>query len=146
MEHDRTGALAPGDRTSPAGPDLLARARAEDPAPGQYLVHERENAPVLVALDKEWTRIGRSMMADIRFDDTTVSRRHALVVRGPGGVRVLDDGSLNGVFVNGERVEWQALRDGDEITVGRHRLVFLDQVAAPHDPAPEPLGARHGRP
>jgi pSer/pThr/pTyr-binding forkhead associated (FHA) protein len=60
----------------------------------------------------------------VRFDDPTVSRRHALVVRQADGVRVLDDRSLNGVFVNGERVEWRALRDGDEIVVGRYRLVF----------------------
>jgi pSer/pThr/pTyr-binding forkhead associated (FHA) protein len=47
-------------------------------------------------------------------------------VRGPDGVRVLDDRSLNGVFVNGERVEWSPLADGDEIVVGRHSLRFLD--------------------
>ena len=77
-------------------------------------------------LSREWTRIGRSLAADVRFDDPTVSRRHALIVRQPDGVRVLDDRSLNGVFVNGERVEWRALRDGDEIVVGRYRLHFVD--------------------
>jgi pSer/pThr/pTyr-binding forkhead associated (FHA) protein len=46
-------------------------------------------------------------------------------VRQPDGVRVLDDRSLNGVFVNGERVEWRALADGDEIVVGRYRLQYL---------------------
>jgi pSer/pThr/pTyr-binding forkhead associated (FHA) protein len=45
-------------------------------------------------------------------------------------VRVLDDRSLNGVFVNGERVEWSVLSDGDEIVVGRHVLRFLDVPAA----------------
>jgi len=74
---------------------------------------------------REWTRVGRSMAADVRFDDPTVSRRHALIVRQPDGVRVLDDRSLNGVFVNGERVEWSVLKDGDEILVGRYRLYFL---------------------
>ncbi len=54
-----------------------------------------------------------------------MSRRHALIVRQADGVRVLDDRSLNGVFVNGERVEWRALTDGDEIVVGRYRLHFL---------------------
>jgi pSer/pThr/pTyr-binding forkhead associated (FHA) protein len=61
----------------------------------------------------------------VRFDDPTVSRRHALIVRQADGVRVLDDRSLNGVFVNGERVEWSVLKDGDEILVGRYRLYFL---------------------
>ena len=77
-------------------------------------------------LTREWTRIGRSLAADIRFDDPTVSRRHALIVRQPDGVRVLDDRSLNGVFVNGERVEWSTLSDGDEIIVGRYRLHFVN--------------------
>ena len=73
--------------------------------------------------------IGRSLAADVRFDDPTVSRRHALIVRQADGVRVLDDRSLNGVFVNGERVEWRALADGDEIVVGRYRLHFLEVAA-----------------
>ncbi len=81
---------------------------------------------VTYALQREWTRIGRSLAADIRFDDPTVSRRHALIVRQPDGLRVLDDRSLNGVFVNGERVEWSTLADGDEIVIGRHHLHFVD--------------------
>ena len=83
-----------------------------------------------IALEREWTRIGRSLAADIRFDDPTVSRRHALIVRQPDGLRVLDDRSLNGVFVNGERVEWSTLADGDEIVIGRHHLHFVDVPAS----------------
>ena len=85
---------------------------------------------MIVALTREWTRIGRSLAADLRFDDPTVSRRHALVVRQADGVRVLDDRSLNGVFVNGQRVEWHALQDGNEILVGRHSLRFIDTSSA----------------
>ncbi len=81
---------------------------------------------VAFELKREWTRIGRSLAADIRFDDPTVSRRHALIVRQPDGLRVLDDRSLNGVFVNGERVEWSTLASGDEIVIGRHHLHFID--------------------
>ena len=81
---------------------------------------------VTFPLQREWTRIGRSLAADIRFDDPTVSRRHALIVRQPDGLRVLDDRSLNGVFVNGERVEWSTLADGDEIVIGRHHLHFIE--------------------
>ena len=94
--------------------------------PGQYLAYRGEgDSRVAYALQREWTRIGRSLAADIRFDDPTVSRRHALIVRQPDGLRVLDDRSLNGVFVNGERVEWRPLNDGDEILVGRYRLTFV---------------------
>ncbi len=106
-------------------PWLLEVREAFD-EPGQYLAYEDGEGPRVVALTREWTRIGRSLAADIRFDDPTVSRRHALIVRRPDGVRVLDDRSLNGVFVNGERLEWGELSDGDELIVGRHRLHFLD--------------------
>jgi hypothetical protein len=95
--------------------------------PGQYLAYRAGDEDLVVfALQREWTRIGRSLAADIRFDDPTVSRRHALIVRQPDGLRVLDDRSLNGVFVNGERVEWSTLADGDEIVIGRHHLHFVD--------------------
>ena len=95
--------------------------------PGQYLAYRTEGeSRVAYALQREWTRIGRSLAADIRFDDPTVSRRHALIVRQPDGLRVLDDRSLNGVFVNGERVEWSTLADGDEVVIGRHHLHFVD--------------------
>jgi hypothetical protein len=93
--------------------------------PGDYLAWEEDGEVHAYALGADWTRIGRSMAADIRFDDPTVSRRHALVVRGHDGLRVLDDRSLNGVFVNGRRVEWSPLTDGDAILVGRHTLRFL---------------------
>jgi FHA domain/Zinc-ribbon containing domain len=98
--------------------------------PGQYLAYRTDSDEVIAfSLQREWTRIGRSLAADIRFDDPTVSRRHALIVRQPDGLRVLDDRSLNGVFVNGERVEWSTLADGDEIVIGRHHLHFLDVAA-----------------
>jgi pSer/pThr/pTyr-binding forkhead associated (FHA) protein len=92
-------------------------------------------------LEREWTRVGRSLAADVRFDDPTVSRRHALIVRQADGVRVLDDRSLNGVFVNGERVEWRVLSDGDEIVVGRYRLHFLEAVEQEVPQAGEPVEA-----
>jgi len=94
--------------------------------PGQYVVYRSGDDVIAYALKREWTRIGRSLAADIRFDDPTVSRRHALIVRQPDGLRVLDDRSLNGVFVNGEHVEWSTLADGDEIVIGRHHMHFLD--------------------
>ena len=100
--------------------------------PGEYLCFEDGEEVVVVPLTREWTRIGRGLAADVRFDDPTVSRRHALIVRGVDGVRVLDDRSLNGVFVNGQRVEWSPLAHGDEIRVGRHRLYYatLEPVGA----------------
>src|SRR5205807_8226554 len=104
---------------------LLSAARAQTTTPGEYLAFIDGAETRIVPLTREWTRIGRSLAADVRFDDPTVSRRHALIVRQPVGVRVLVDRSLNGVFVNGDRVEGQALKDGDEIVVGRYSLSFL---------------------
>jgi len=114
---------------SAADETRLAEACAEIGEPGQYLVYDDGGELIVHELTREWTRIGRSLAADVRFDDPTVSRRHALVVRQPDGVRVLDDRSLNGVFVNGDRIEWHPLRDGDELVVGRHRLAFVDVPA-----------------
>jgi len=103
----------------------LAEVRERIEQPGEYLAYEEDGETTVMALTHEWTRVGRSLAADVRFDDPTVSRRHALLVRQPDGVRVLDDRSLNGVFVNGERIEWRMLEDGDEIVVGRYRLRFI---------------------
>jgi pSer/pThr/pTyr-binding forkhead associated (FHA) protein/predicted RNA-binding Zn-ribbon protein involved in translation (DUF1610 family) len=114
-------------------------------APGQYLAYRSPSDDLIVfTLEREWTRIGRSLAADIRFDDPTVSRRHALIVRQPDGLRVLDDRSLNGVFVNGERVEWSTLADGDEIVIGRHHLQFVDVPVVSGMRSPQ--ASEHGRP
>jgi pSer/pThr/pTyr-binding forkhead associated (FHA) protein len=119
----------------------LAAARGRIEQAGEYLAYEESGELRTVALTREWTRVGRSLAADVRFDDPTVSRRHALIVRHPDGVRVLDDRSLNGVFVNGARVEGKVLKDGDEIIVGRYRLSFLSvtpktDVVVENDPEP----------
>jgi pSer/pThr/pTyr-binding forkhead associated (FHA) protein len=119
-------------------PSWVDDARAGVPEPGKYLAYEESGRHVVVAVSREWTRIGRSLAADVRFDDATVSRRHALVVSQAEGVRVLDDRSLNGIFVNGQRVEWSPLTDGDEVVIGRHTLFFMDTTAAETAAAPAP--------
>ncbi|HKG65200.1 MAG TPA: FHA domain-containing protein [Solirubrobacteraceae bacterium] len=117
-------------------PVWLQDARLGLTQPGKYLAYEESGRQVVTPLNQEWTRIGRSLAADIRFDDATVSRRHALVVSQAEGVRVLDDRSLNGVYVNSERVEWAPLTDGDEISIGRHSIFFLD-TATVGSPSPQ---------
>src|SRR5690242_5142284 len=127
----------PGDEpTTQERAALVARARNMIEEPGQYLAWTEGGRVNVAPLEREWTRIGRSLAADVRFDDPTVSRRHALVVRQADGVRVLDDRSLNGVFVNGSRIDrsgvgQQVLQDGDEIVVGRYRLRFLSIMPVP---------------
>jgi FHA domain/Zinc-ribbon containing domain len=107
-------------------PDWLTEIRDGIEDPGHFIAFEDGERATLIPLGKEWTRVGRSAAADIRLDDPTVSRRHALIVRQSEGVRVLDDRSLNGVFLNDERVDWHALSDGDELLIGRFSLYFID--------------------
>ena len=112
--------------TNEPPPSWLGTVRTAMEAGTQCIAYEENDEPTLVGIDEGWTRIGRSGTADIRLDDATVSRRHALIVRTPEGrLRALDDRSLNGLFVNGERVEWSPLADGDELQVGRYRLFVL---------------------
>ena len=109
-------------------PEWLAEAREALVANGEYLAFERDERVNVVQVQDGWTRIGRSLSAHVRFDDPTVSRRHALLHRDRTGARVLDDRSLNGVFLNGERVDWHELEDGDEIAIGAFRLYFIRVV------------------
>ncbi|MEA2349448.1 MAG: hypothetical protein QOG86_389 [Thermoleophilaceae bacterium] len=112
-----------GDREE--DPDWLEEARDALVADGDYLAYEDDDRVRVVALQEGWTRVGRSLSAHIRFDDPTVSRRHALIHRQEGGARILDDRSLNGVFVNGCRVDMRELTDGDEVAVGRFHLHYI---------------------
>ena len=105
-------------------PGWLAEARDALVRGGAYLAFEDGGAR-MVALDNGWTRIGRSLAAQVRFDDPTVSRRHALIYRDDEGAKALDDRSLNGLFHNGERVELADLSDGDVLSVGRFSLHFV---------------------
>ena len=106
-------------------PAWLEEAREALVREGDYLAFAADDRVRVVPLQDGWTRIGRSLSAHVRFDDPTVSRRHALLYRDERGARILDDRSLNGVFKNGERVELDELEDGDEIGIGRFRLFFV---------------------
>jgi pSer/pThr/pTyr-binding forkhead associated (FHA) protein len=115
----------------PSGP-LVDRNRrqaattVERLAPGRYLAVEDGDDLVVVALEKPVIRLGRSVAADVQLDDASVSRRHALLIREHDGIHLVDDRSLNGVEVNGERIARKLLRHGDTIAVGRVRLQFID--------------------
>jgi pSer/pThr/pTyr-binding forkhead associated (FHA) protein len=111
-----------------AQPEWVAEARAGLTVPGKYLAYEDAGRRVVAPVSREWTRIGRSLSADVRFDDATVSRRHALVVNQADGVRVLDDRSLNGIYVNCQRVAPERVEvvdavapDRDLVSVGQRR-------------------------
>lgn len=106
--------------------DAIDAARDGLAEPGRYLIFHDSGEVRAVAMPGDTMRIGRSLSAHLRFEDPTVSRRHAVLVTESEGVRLLDDRSLNGVFVNGERTVSRVLADGDEIVIGRYRLRFAD--------------------
>jgi predicted RNA-binding Zn-ribbon protein involved in translation (DUF1610 family) len=126
-EHTEGGTTTelPIAAASPA-PAWLTEARESITEPGRYLAFEDAGVEV-VPLQRGWTRIGRSITADVRLDDPTVSRRHALIVwEGSKPLRVLDDRSLNGLYLNGESADWGRLADGDELVIGRYRLYVIE--------------------
>ena len=125
-------------------PDWLDDARDALVTAGDYVAYEDDERVRVVALQEGWTRVGRSLSAHVRFDDPTVSRRHALIHSTGDGARILDDRSLNGVFVNGARVDMRALDDGDEIAVGRFRLHFISLREDARRPPDDRVGTAVG--
>jgi hypothetical protein len=125
-------------------PKWLADTRSHLDEAGDYLTYRDDEGVQVVSLEEGWTRLGRSLAAHVRFDDPTVSRRHALLHRDAGSVRILDDRSLNGVFLNGERVDWHELEDGDEIVIGRFHLYFISLTGESLSGTPEGVGSAVG--
>lgn len=92
---------------------------------GLLVVKRGPNAGARFLLDQETTTVGRHPEADIFLDDVTVSRRHAEFRIKDGQFEVVDVGSLNGTYVNREPRNSQVLEVGDEIQIGKFRLVFI---------------------
>lgn len=114
------GGLSPDDD---AAVDALPRGSA------LLVVKRGPNAGSRFLLDAERTSAGRHTSSDIFLDDVTVSRKHAEFVRAPDpvtgpGFRVRDVGSLNGTYVNRERIDDVVLRPGDEVQIGKYRMDF----------------------
>lgn len=103
-----------------------AAGSGSSPAPGCYLAIESGEEVVHLPLTGAVTRLGRSLSADVHLDDPTVSRRHALVVQREGVFVLLDDRSMNGTWLNGERIREAPLQDGDLVELGAIALRFID--------------------
>ena len=80
-------------------------------------------------LDEDEITVGRDPRADILLDGSTVSRQHAVFRRVNGQFFVVDAGSLNGTYVNRQRVDQATLKNSDEIMIGKFRLVFFTKSA-----------------
>ena len=102
-----------------------AALTAEQLSPGRYLAIEDGGEVVVIAVGEGVLRVGRGIAADVVLEDRSVSRRHAVITCRDGEVVLLDDRSLNGVWVNGERVRQATLRYGDAVAVGDVQMRFL---------------------
>ncbi|WP_219108192.1 FHA domain-containing protein [Austwickia sp. TVS 96-490-7B] len=101
-----------------------ATIEALRPSTALLLVLRGPNAGARFLLDAPLTTVGRHPDSDIFLDDVTVSRKHAIFEQEGDTFTVRDVGSLNGTYVNRERIERIALRTGDEVQIGKFRLIF----------------------
>jgi len=127
------------DAEAESGLSAAERSAVEAlPAGSALLVVQRgPNAGARFLLDADKTTAGRRPDSDIFLDDVTVSRKHAEFLRRPGGsFSVRDVGSLNGTYVRRDRIEEAVLRDGDEVQIGKFRMIF--------HPSPRDAGAGAG--
>jgi pSer/pThr/pTyr-binding forkhead associated (FHA) protein len=116
------------ERVDLAGESLTAEDEAAVgalPSGSALLIVQRgPNAGSRFLLDVDVVTAGRHPDSDIFLDDVTVSRRHAEFRRDPAGVKVRDVGSLNGTYVNRDRIDEVGLNNGDEVQIGKYRLVY----------------------
>src|SRR5918992_1273312 len=122
---DTTITFAPGELETDLEEESHVAPEELEGGRGVLIVKRGPNAGSKFFLDTDVTQVGRHPDSDIFLDDITVSRRHAELRRAPGDFRLADVGSLNGTYVNRERVEEARLRSGDEIQIGKFKLVFL---------------------
>ena len=111
--------LGDGPESAPVGQLELPRGV------GLLVVRRGSDEGARFPLDKAETTVGRSPEADVFLDDITVSRRHAVFETEGQVTSVRDDGSLNGTYVNRVRIDRAALASGDEVQIGKFKLVYL---------------------
>ena len=119
------GALEADAPAEPVETEAPGALEALPPGSALLVVKRGPNAGSRFLLDADVTTAGRHPESDIFLDDVTVSRRHAEFVREGDGFVVRDVGSLNGSYLNRERIEVAVLAGGDEVQIGKYRLVFL---------------------
>jgi pSer/pThr/pTyr-binding forkhead associated (FHA) protein len=126
-DDDTTGVMRSGDDVDVLGPDTGAEAGVSttelEPGTALLVAVRGPNRGARFLLDRGLTTVGRHPESDIFLDDITVSRRHAQFRRDADQFWVHDVGSLNGTYVNGERTDERQLRTGDEVQVGKFKLV-----------------------
>ena len=131
VKGDRTITLTAVDplQDAPGADDDVVVPMSDLPAGTAVLiVRSGPQAGDRFALTADETRLGRHPDSEIMLDDITVSRRHAAIERTREGYVVADAGSLNGTYVNQERIDRAVLHHGDELQVGKFRLVLFERA------------------
>ena len=122
---------APSDEHDDTGEHHVGSTEVLVPGTALLVVQRGPNAGSRYLLEDDVTTTGRHHDAAIFLDDVTVSRRHAEFRREPsGGFRVVDVGSLNGTYVNRQRIDDALLSGGDEVQIGKYRLLYFPAASA----------------
>jgi pSer/pThr/pTyr-binding forkhead associated (FHA) protein len=127
---ERTITFEPVENAEAAEEELSVSIEEVPEGAGMLVVKRGPNAGSKFVLTGAVTTAGRHPDSDIFLDDITVSRRHVELVHSGGTYTVRDVGSLNGTYLNRERIEEATLSNGDELQIGKYKLVFFASAAA----------------
>jgi pSer/pThr/pTyr-binding forkhead associated (FHA) protein len=125
LQDDTTISFTPAELEEEAAEETSLPQSELEPGQALLVVQRGPNAGSRFLIDKDVTTAGRHPESDIFLDDVTVSRRHAEFRRDDGTFSIHDVGSLNGTYVNRQRVEKTQLASGDELQIGKFKLTFF---------------------
>jgi pSer/pThr/pTyr-binding forkhead associated (FHA) protein len=125
LQDETTLALTPVEAEGEAATEFPFPEDELEAGQALLLVKHGPNAGSTFLIEQDATSIGRDPKSDVFLDDVTVSRKHAELRRTSGAFTIHDLGSLNGTYVNRERVEMTTLASGDELQVGKFKLAFF---------------------
>ncbi len=129
LQDETTVSLSPTEIEDDVGEEVSLPLHELRTDQALLVVRRGENAGSQFLLEKDVTTVGRHPESDIFLDDITVSRRHAEIRRKDGRFFIYDMGSLNGSYVNRDRVDNTQLANGDEIQIGKFKLgIYMAKV------------------
>jgi pSer/pThr/pTyr-binding forkhead associated (FHA) protein len=127
LQEDTTIGITPVEVEEEGGEEYPFPGEQLQPGQALLLVKRGQNAGSTFLIQADATTIGRNPDSDVFLDDVTVSRRHAELRRESGRFDIRDLGSLNGTYVNRERVDQARLASGDEVQIGKFKLAFFER-------------------
>lgn len=130
LPDERTVVIAQVDpmQDAPGSQDNAAIRLGDISGHGVLVVRAGDLTGTRFSITKDTTKIGRTTDSDILLDDISVSRSHAEIVNSKSGLLVRDLGSLNGTYVNQVLIEQSSLTHGDELQIGKFRMVFFSKA------------------